>query len=190
MFFAGVALFLFIDARWGQPGDYEKALTFLAGSFAIAPLVAFAGLFIDGARREELGWRGFATPLLQGRMRAPLHAAFFLACCGGSGILRARFRRCSPAPISRAGPSGNYSWHQCVDESRRLRRLSRNREPLRSACRHRDCHRDRHRVQNRLGARPPPLASRRRTRMGGSSATCHPERSAAQQRVVEGPRQA
>lgn len=40
---------------------------------------ALLGLFIDeGGTLEEIGWRGFAFPLLQNAMRSPLVAAFLL----------------------------------------------------------------------------------------------------------------
>lgn len=63
------------------PGAYTRGPSLLTPGFASALLV---GAFLDqGAVLEEPGWRGFATPLLQGRVVSPLAAALLVGVVWG-----------------------------------------------------------------------------------------------------------
>jgi membrane protease YdiL (CAAX protease family) len=71
-----------LSAEGGFAGNVE-------GLRLDAPLLALLLLFVGsftahGAILEELGWRGFAWPLLQKVMRTPLHAAIFLGILWGA----------------------------------------------------------------------------------------------------------
>jgi membrane protease YdiL (CAAX protease family) len=82
--FVGAFVVMAIKILWayGAGGEeaYQAALTKLRFD---TPLL-FLGMFFmasigdTGGLLEELGWRGYAFPLLQKTMRTPLHAALFL----------------------------------------------------------------------------------------------------------------
>jgi hypothetical protein len=71
-----------LSAEGGFSGNVE-------GLRLDAPFMAFILLLVGsftahGAILEELGWRGFAWPLLQKVMKTPLHAAIFLGILWGA----------------------------------------------------------------------------------------------------------
>lgn len=71
----GIGLWLH-DWVAGPGVDASVRLSSLSGSLIIGAALA---LFLDeGGTLEELGWRGYAWPLLLERMRSPLTAALFL----------------------------------------------------------------------------------------------------------------
>jgi hypothetical protein len=70
---AGFAAYDFVA---GPGTTITDRLTWLGGSVLVG---ALAGLLLDeGGTLEELGWRGFAWPLLQAAMKHPLRAALVL----------------------------------------------------------------------------------------------------------------
>lgn len=78
LFLAGVFSHLWAVAHYGAPGDYQRAIAHLGGSsLSVVPLALLGALIDEGGSLEELGWRGFALPLLQERY-APLVATLVL----------------------------------------------------------------------------------------------------------------
>jgi hypothetical protein len=59
--------------EWLAPGAYTRGAT--VGFAGIAWAILMAAFLDQGAVLEEGGWRGFATPLLQGRVSSPLGTA-------------------------------------------------------------------------------------------------------------------
>jgi uncharacterized protein len=80
-YFAGALLYFRLDAVIpGHPHELDEVLSILGGSPLAIIATLFIGTFIDdGGTPEEPGWRGFAMPLLQERLRTPLVAAVVLA---------------------------------------------------------------------------------------------------------------
>ena len=73
------AVYLWIAAVWGEPGGFEVVWGVLGGTPISAFFTLLLGAFIDeGGTLEELGWRGFALPLLIDRMKNPLTATLVL----------------------------------------------------------------------------------------------------------------
>ena len=80
-YLGGIALYLAIPAFFSPAETLSPALASARGPlllllawFAVAPFLDEGGLL------EELGWRGFALPLLQQLMATPLRAAVVLGC--------------------------------------------------------------------------------------------------------------
>lgn len=76
----GIAVVLVVGQAIGKPDTLRHAFEHMGGSLLLFPLVALAGSFVDeGGMLEELGWRGFALPLLQEKLGSPLRATLLLA---------------------------------------------------------------------------------------------------------------
>ena len=80
IYLAVSAFFLWLNNQAAGPFAFEKVYSTMGG----APLAVLAtlmlGLFIDeGGTLEELGWRGYALPLMLDRMKSPLRATLILA---------------------------------------------------------------------------------------------------------------
>lgn len=79
LYFAYAGFFLVITALWGKPGEITRSLSVLGDGFFPIVIALSIGLFIDeGGTLEELGWRGFALPILIDRLRNPLRASILL----------------------------------------------------------------------------------------------------------------
>ncbi len=78
IYFGGLAWFLFLTWAWGTPADFTSVWTTLGGSLPLVAIVSCVSAFLDeGGMLEEMGWRGYALPLLQQRM-SPLLSAILL----------------------------------------------------------------------------------------------------------------
>jgi len=74
----GLAWFLWLTSTYGSPELADRTWSIFGGSIGAALGIAAVGVLIDeGGTLEELGWRGFALPLLQERW-SPLAAAVIL----------------------------------------------------------------------------------------------------------------
>lgn len=90
----GAALFRFASAD-----DIGRTLATLGGTAPFIALTLLMGPFLDeGGLLEELGWRGFAWPWLQARLRVPLLAAVWL------GVLWMAWHLPRELPTLLAGP--------------------------------------------------------------------------------------
>jgi len=77
-FLAWAACHLWIIATWGTPEQYSTSLAPFYGSIIIGLPLFFVGFFLDeGGTLEELGWRGFALPVLMQQF-SPLKATLVL----------------------------------------------------------------------------------------------------------------
>jgi hypothetical protein len=75
----GIAVHLYIVHARG-PAAWSLAIGNLGGSLLLLPVFALFGAFIDeGGTGEELGWRGFALPILQEKLGSPLKATLVLS---------------------------------------------------------------------------------------------------------------
>jgi membrane protease YdiL (CAAX protease family) len=88
IFLAIIAYALVLAALSGLSAEGGFAAN-IEGLRLDAPFLALVLLFVGsftahGAILEELGWRGFAWPLLQKVMKTPLHAAIFLGILWGA----------------------------------------------------------------------------------------------------------
>ncbi|RPH92712.1 MAG: CPBP family intramembrane metalloprotease, partial [Lysobacterales bacterium] len=73
-----VATYLLLGKLTGQPREIQQVQDILGNSLSLGALIIVGGLFLDeGGTLEELGWRGFAMPLLQ-QQYTPLVAAVIL----------------------------------------------------------------------------------------------------------------
>jgi membrane protease YdiL (CAAX protease family) len=78
MYAGGLAWFLWLALKYGSPALADRTWSTFGGSIVTAMGIAAVGVLIDeGGTLEELGWRGFALPLLQERW-SPLAAALVL----------------------------------------------------------------------------------------------------------------
>lgn len=76
---AGIALYGAALFHYASAADIGRTMAVLGGSAPLILATLAIGPFVDeGGLLEELGWRGFAWPWLQDRMRAPLLAAVWL----------------------------------------------------------------------------------------------------------------
>jgi hypothetical protein len=79
IYFAAAALFIALVAYYGKPEQLSHYFSSLGGGPVILFAVLSLGAFIDeGSTLEELGWRGFALPILLERLKNPLVASIAL----------------------------------------------------------------------------------------------------------------
>ncbi len=82
--FVGAFIVMGIKILWAYGASGEEAVQAALTNLRFDTPVLFLGMFFmasigdTGGLLEELGWRGYAFPLLQKTMRTPLHAALFL----------------------------------------------------------------------------------------------------------------
>jgi hypothetical protein len=82
--FIGAFIVMAIKILWAYSAGGEEAYQAVFANLMFdTPLLFLAMFFMasiadTGGLLEELGWRGYAFPLLQRTMRTPLHAALFL----------------------------------------------------------------------------------------------------------------
>lgn len=76
----GSVAFLWMNQNIAGPFAFEKVYNILGGTSLAALGTLLLGLLLDeGGTLEELGWRGYALPLLLDRMRSPLRATMVVA---------------------------------------------------------------------------------------------------------------
>ncbi len=74
----GFVGYLWAAWTWGGAAAFARGWAVLGGSIPAVLVVTFASAFLDeGGLLEEMGWRGYALPLLQSRL-SPLAAAVAL----------------------------------------------------------------------------------------------------------------
>ncbi len=73
-------LFVVLLLRQITGGEYQSGVNL---SFALVPSILAVAFLDQGALLEELGWRGFAAPLLQNGGIQPLRAAIIIGLCWG-----------------------------------------------------------------------------------------------------------
>lgn len=80
LIYLGLAgFFTTLVAYYGQAQELENYIAVLGGAPIAIYLTLFLGTLIDeGGTMEELGWRGFALPMLLDRMANPLAASILL----------------------------------------------------------------------------------------------------------------
>jgi hypothetical protein len=79
VYLAGLAFNLWFTKEHGTAKEIDHTWTALGSTPLLALLIGLVSLLFDeGAMGEELGWRGFAQPYLQLRLRSPLIAATLL----------------------------------------------------------------------------------------------------------------
>lgn len=79
LYVLGLAAYALTLRFLGAPGDLARAAATLGGSPAgIAASLAIGPFLDEGGALEELGWRGFALPVLQRHFRNPLRANLVL----------------------------------------------------------------------------------------------------------------
>ena len=72
--------FLWINNVAAGPFAFEKVYSTMGGAPFAVTVTLLIGLFIDeGGTLEELGWRGYALPILLDRMKSPVRASLILA---------------------------------------------------------------------------------------------------------------
>ncbi len=72
-------LYLWVAAQYGKPGEFDRIWGSMGGSLPMVIFTALSSAFIDeGGTLEELGWRGFAWPIFEDKLRNPLLAAVAL----------------------------------------------------------------------------------------------------------------
>ena len=82
--FVGAFIVMGIKVLWAYSAGGEEAYQAALTNLRFDTPMLFLGMFFmasigdTGGLLEELGWRGYAFPLLQETMRTPLHAALFL----------------------------------------------------------------------------------------------------------------
>ncbi len=71
-----LGLYLLTSLVWGETSNFERSIANLQGpGFAILLWVVIAPFLDEGGLLEELGWRGFAQPLLLSITKSPIRAA-------------------------------------------------------------------------------------------------------------------
>ena len=80
LIYAGlIGFFTTMVAHYGEPDELKTYISVLGGAPIAIYLTLLLGTLIDeGATLEELGWRGFALPLMLNRMANPLSASVLL----------------------------------------------------------------------------------------------------------------
>ena len=84
------------------PGKEAGTPTFVGPAVVIGPLIQAVAFLIGGPIQEEVGWRGFALPILQERLR-PLQAAVVLGIIWGGWHLPQFFVSAWETPHNNAG---------------------------------------------------------------------------------------
>jgi len=107
---AVAALYFWALAAKGEPGQYDQTIQSLGGMPIAVLFTILIGAFIDeGGTCEELGWRGFALPILMEKMRSPLTASIVL------GVLWAAWHLPRELPALLAGVNpGNFFFLQSL----------------------------------------------------------------------------
>lgn len=79
LYLIGLGFALWYTKSHGTAEQWKLTWSALGGTPLFALLIGLVSLFFDeGASFEEMGWRGFALPYLQQKMRVPLAAAIVL----------------------------------------------------------------------------------------------------------------
>ena len=84
------------------PGKEAGTPSFVGPAVVIGPLIQAVAFLIGGPIQEEVGWRGFALPILQERLR-PLQAAVVLGLIWGGWHLPQFFVSAWETPHNNAG---------------------------------------------------------------------------------------
>ena len=84
------------------PGKEVGTPSFVGPAVVIGPLIQAVAFLIGGPIQEEVGWRGFALPILQERLR-PLQAAVVLGIIWGGWHLPQFFVSAWETPHNNAG---------------------------------------------------------------------------------------
>ena len=84
------------------PGKEVGTPSFVGPAVVIGPLIQAVAFLIGGPIQEEVGWRGFALPILQERLR-PLQAAVMLGIIWGGWHLPQFFVSAWETPHNNAG---------------------------------------------------------------------------------------
>ena len=84
------------------PGKEAGTPSFVGPAVVIGPLIQAVAFLIGGPIQEEVGWRGFALPILQERLR-PLQAAVVLGIIWGGWHLPQFFVSAWETPHNNAG---------------------------------------------------------------------------------------
>lgn len=80
IYFAISGLFLWLGATQTSPESAQNTMLILGGAPLAVIGTLLLGAFVDeGGTLEELGWRGYALPLLLSRMNSPMRATLLIA---------------------------------------------------------------------------------------------------------------